>query len=129
MRVLYSLVPLNNHDLTFFISWFEEERRLDIDEKPLVVQLNWNKDDREGRFVLKNENDALPPKVGPLHISRWRCPRPGSAQDGHETGVSVIGLHWTFLFAAFPKWPFYPPTWKKTKRSSTSLCFILCFTK
>ncbi|XP_066472617.1 afadin isoform X13 [Tiliqua scincoides] len=39
------------------------ERRLDIDEKPLVVQLNWNKDDREGRFVLKNENDALPPKA------------------------------------------------------------------
>ncbi|XP_036981997.2 afadin isoform X2 [Artibeus jamaicensis] len=34
------------------------ERRLDVDEKPLVVQLNWNKDDREGRFVLKNENDA-----------------------------------------------------------------------
>nr|XP_048277181.1 afadin isoform X4 [Myodes glareolus] len=39
-----------------------EERRLDIDEKPLVVQLNWNKDDREGRFVLKNENDAIPAK-------------------------------------------------------------------
>ncbi|XP_017669153.1 PREDICTED: afadin-like, partial [Lepidothrix coronata] len=39
-----------------------EERRLDVDEKPLVVQLNWNKDDREGRFVLKNENDTLPPK-------------------------------------------------------------------
>ncbi|KAG9484041.1 hypothetical protein GDO78_009769 [Eleutherodactylus coqui] len=38
-----------------------EERRLDVDEKPLVVQLNWNKDDREGRFVLKNEND-IPPK-------------------------------------------------------------------
>uniref|UniRef100_A0A8D0GD72 Afadin n=1 Tax=Sphenodon punctatus TaxID=8508 RepID=A0A8D0GD72_SPHPU len=38
------------------------ERRLDIDEKPLVVQLNWNKDDREGRFVLKNENDMLPLK-------------------------------------------------------------------
>ncbi|XP_028638465.1 afadin [Grammomys surdaster] len=38
------------------------ERRLDIDEKPLVVQLNWNKDDREGRFVLKNENDAIPVK-------------------------------------------------------------------
>ncbi|XP_065744543.1 afadin isoform X7 [Phocoena phocoena] len=39
------------------------ERRLDIDEKPLVVQLNWNKDDREGRFVLKNENDAVPAKA------------------------------------------------------------------
>uniref|UniRef100_A0A8C5WE28 Afadin n=1 Tax=Leptobrachium leishanense TaxID=445787 RepID=A0A8C5WE28_9ANUR len=38
------------------------ERRLDIDEKPLVVQLNWNKDDREGRFVLKNENAIFPPK-------------------------------------------------------------------
>ncbi|XP_076714138.1 afadin isoform X3 [Callospermophilus lateralis] len=38
------------------------ERRLDTDEKPLVVQLNWNKDDREGRFVLKNENDAAPAK-------------------------------------------------------------------
>ncbi|XP_077139323.1 afadin isoform X28 [Ranitomeya variabilis] len=37
------------------------ERRLDVDEKPLVVQLNWNKDDREGRFVLKNEN-IIPPK-------------------------------------------------------------------
>ncbi|XP_058880216.1 afadin-like isoform X24 [Acipenser ruthenus] len=39
------------------------ERRLDLDEKPLVVQLNWNKDDREGRFVLKNENDIIPKKV------------------------------------------------------------------
>ncbi|KAM4633468.1 afadin isoform 4-T4 [Polymixia lowei] len=38
------------------------ERKLDLDEKPLVVQLNWNKDDREGRFVLKNENDILPKK-------------------------------------------------------------------
>ncbi|XP_066553572.1 afadin isoform X4 [Amia ocellicauda] len=40
-----------------------EERRLDLDEKPLVVQLNWNKDDREGRFVLKNENDIIPKKT------------------------------------------------------------------
>ncbi|XP_055495423.1 afadin isoform X6 [Leucoraja erinacea] len=39
-----------------------EERKLDKEEKPLVVQLNWNKDDREGRFVLKNENAFLPPK-------------------------------------------------------------------
>ncbi|XP_030627207.1 afadin isoform X8 [Chanos chanos] len=39
------------------------ERKLDLDEKPLVVQLNWNKDDREGRFVLKNENDIVPKKT------------------------------------------------------------------
>lgn len=43
--------------------YFVEERKLDKEEKPLVVQLNWNKDDREGRFVLKNENAFLPPKV------------------------------------------------------------------
>ncbi|XP_047497776.1 afadin-like [Penaeus chinensis] len=30
-----------------------EERRLADDEKPLLVQLNWNKDDREGRFLLR----------------------------------------------------------------------------
>uniref|UniRef100_A0A4W5NM02 Afadin n=1 Tax=Hucho hucho TaxID=62062 RepID=A0A4W5NM02_9TELE len=40
-----------------------DERKLDLDEKPLVVQLNWNKDDREGRFVLKNENDIIPKKM------------------------------------------------------------------
>ncbi|XP_072558841.1 afadin isoform X15 [Paramormyrops kingsleyae] len=40
-----------------------EERKLDLDEKPLVVQLNWNKDDREGRFVLKNENDIVPKRT------------------------------------------------------------------
>ncbi|TRY86925.1 hypothetical protein DNTS_002199 [Danionella cerebrum] len=40
-----------------------EERKLDLDEKPLVVQLNWNKDDREGRFVLKNENDIMHKRI------------------------------------------------------------------
>uniref|UniRef100_A0A8C4QSF1 Afadin, adherens junction formation factor a n=1 Tax=Eptatretus burgeri TaxID=7764 RepID=A0A8C4QSF1_EPTBU len=39
-----------------------EERRLGLNEKPLIVQLNWTKDDREGRFVLKNENDVTPVK-------------------------------------------------------------------
>lgn len=31
-----------------------EERKLNPDEKPLLVQLNWHIDDREGRFLLKN---------------------------------------------------------------------------
>lgn len=31
-----------------------EERRLNDDEKPLLVQLNWHIDDREGRFLLRN---------------------------------------------------------------------------
>lgn len=31
-----------------------EERKLNPDEKPLLVQLNWHVDDREGRFLLRN---------------------------------------------------------------------------
>ncbi|XP_076466246.1 afadin-like [Babylonia areolata] len=34
-----------------------EERRLGDDEKVLWVQLNWGKDVREGRFLLKDENE------------------------------------------------------------------------
>jgi afadin len=33
-----------------------EERKLQPSEKPLNVQLNWGKDDREGRFLLKRED-------------------------------------------------------------------------
>ncbi|XP_008304631.1 afadin [Stegastes partitus] len=36
-----------------------KERKLHPDEKPLVVQLNWNSDNREGRFVLKKDKDSL----------------------------------------------------------------------
>ncbi|CAJ0944381.1 unnamed protein product, partial [Mesorhabditis belari] len=45
-----------------------EERRLEIDEKPLVVQLMWHKDDREGRFLLKNNaNPYVPLSALQLH--------------------------------------------------------------
>lgn len=30
-----------------------EERKLEANEQPLLVQLEWNKDDREGRFLLR----------------------------------------------------------------------------
>lgn len=33
------------------------ERKMSPDEKPLLVQLNWHVDDREGRFLLKNVDD------------------------------------------------------------------------
>ncbi|XP_060518752.1 afadin isoform X6 [Cylas formicarius] len=33
------------------------ERKMSPDEKPLLVQLNWHVDDREGRFLLKNADD------------------------------------------------------------------------
>ena len=38
----------------------QESRKLKEDENPLLVQLNWIKDDREGRFLLKNEDDERP---------------------------------------------------------------------
>jgi len=42
--------------------WFflVEGRKLEMDERPLWVQLYWGKDQREGRFVLQN---AKLPKV------------------------------------------------------------------
>ena len=36
-----------------------------MDEKPLLVQLNWNKDDREGRFLLRrldSNNEVRSPR-------------------------------------------------------------------
>lgn len=30
------------------------ERRLDLSEYPLEVQLNWTRDEKEGKFVLRN---------------------------------------------------------------------------
>lgn len=34
-------------------------RKMDVDERPLLVQLNWTTDNREGRFVLKRDQDSL----------------------------------------------------------------------
>lgn len=33
-----------------------QERKLDTNERPLWIQLEWGKEGREGRFLLKNEN-------------------------------------------------------------------------
>ncbi|XP_063220039.1 afadin isoform X2 [Bacillus rossius redtenbacheri] len=42
-----------------------DERRLGMDEKPLLVQLNWHMDDREGRFLLRRIDDTtIVPAVG-----------------------------------------------------------------
>lgn len=38
-----------------------EERKLSDHERPLIIQLNWGKDDREGRFLLKTENQVSVP--------------------------------------------------------------------
>ncbi|CAJ0577570.1 unnamed protein product, partial [Mesorhabditis spiculigera] len=45
-----------------------EERKLDLEEKPLVVQLMWHRDDREGRFLLKKHGSQyLPLSALQLH--------------------------------------------------------------
>ena len=48
-----------------------EERCLGVDEKPLLVQLNWHKDDREGRFLLRraDEKSTLPAQQPPEESS------------------------------------------------------------
>jgi len=43
-----------------FYDYFLDGRKLEMDERPLWVQLYWGKDQREGRFVLQN---AKLPKV------------------------------------------------------------------
>ena len=35
------------------------ERRLGLDEKPLLVQLNWHREDRDGRFLLRSLTPEL----------------------------------------------------------------------
>ncbi|XP_050309768.1 afadin isoform X3 [Anthonomus grandis grandis] len=42
------------------------ERKMSGDEKPLLVQLNWHVDDREGRFLLKNVDDKTVGSMGSL---------------------------------------------------------------
>ncbi|XP_043119430.1 afadin [Puntigrus tetrazona] len=62
-EVIETLLEKFQHDGTsqpFSYSLYEvlknqEERKLDLSEKPLLVQLNWNKD-RDGRFVLKRDS-------------------------------------------------------------------------
>ncbi|XP_029585115.1 afadin-like [Salmo trutta] len=50
---------LNTPYFLFEVHANKEERQLDLSEKPLVVQLNWNTDNREGRFVLKKDKDII----------------------------------------------------------------------
>lgn len=53
------------------VSLSAEERCLGQDEKPLLVQLNWHKDDREGRFLLRraDEKSTLPAQQPPEESS------------------------------------------------------------
>lgn len=51
MEVKFTLWLCSSLNFNLFL--FADERKLGVDEKPLLVQLNWHKDDREGRFLLR----------------------------------------------------------------------------
>ncbi len=55
-KIITTLVQVmpNFHSLYKLYSFLDERKLQDI-EQPLFVQLNWGKDDREGRFLLKSE--------------------------------------------------------------------------
>lgn len=60
--VVLILAPILNYccpGLDFYYFYFSqaEERCLGTGEKPLLVQLNWHKDDREGRFLLRRADE------------------------------------------------------------------------
>ena len=48
------------------------ERRLNLEEKPLLVQLNWHKDDREGRFLLRRIDE--PSRLAEVNASSAENP-------------------------------------------------------
>ena len=49
---------LTNHQYALYeVHVTGEERRLKDYERPIIIQLNWGKDDREGRFLLKREDN------------------------------------------------------------------------
>ncbi|CAG0888923.1 unnamed protein product [Darwinula stevensoni] len=60
-----------------------EERRLGGEEKPLLVQLNWHKDDREGRFLLRRL-DIQSPHFSALHGTTQKTQVNSSVSE--ETG-------------------------------------------
>lgn len=47
-----------------------DERKLGPDELPLLVQLNWNMDDREGRFLLRRMDEKTYVRIW-LAIKVW----------------------------------------------------------
>ena len=51
---------------------FSGERKLADDEKPLLVQLNWHRDDREGRFLLRRMDEETHVSFTPCQASLRR---------------------------------------------------------
>ncbi|XP_041828575.1 afadin [Melanotaenia boesemani] len=70
-----------------------KERKLDLDERPLVVQLSWKSDNREGRFVLKKDGDSLKEsclekeKGGVIQTFKRTLSRKGKTKEKSKTSA------------------------------------------
>ncbi|XP_038155484.1 afadin isoform X2 [Cyprinodon tularosa] len=69
----------------------DKERKLDLDEKPLVLQLSWTSNNREGQFVLKKDHGSLEEschekeKGGVLQTFRRTLSRKGKKKEKNQT--------------------------------------------
>ncbi|XP_072222021.1 afadin [Leuresthes tenuis] len=68
------------------------ERKLELDERPLVVQLGWNSENREGRFVLKKdtleENCSDKGKGGVIQTFKRTLSRKGKPKEKNKTSAA-----------------------------------------
>lgn len=84
---------LTVNGISFLSLPFPEERRLREEEKPLFVQLNWGSDVREGRFLLRNEDDPTV-RVSVIYLTFF--------SDKKKILSFYIYLHGLFLCHRFP---------------------------
>ncbi|XP_056281714.1 afadin [Pseudoliparis swirei] len=70
-----------------------KERKLDLDERPLVVQLNWTADNGEGRFVLKEDEERLEEKGGLIRSFKRTLSRKEKNKEKHKNGSTEKQLN------------------------------------
>ncbi|KAM3594356.1 uncharacterized protein V6R79_006326 [Siganus canaliculatus] len=62
-----------------------KERKVGLDERPLIVQLNWTTDNREGRFVLKRDKETLEEKGGVIENFKRTLSRKEKKKEKSKT--------------------------------------------
>lgn len=87
-KCCYQFIPYTYHNLNFF--FVTDERRLGMDEKPLLVQLNWHMDDREGRFLLRRIDDKTNVSKTFLHTS--------------TSLILCVAVHYTTVWTTTDNW-------------------------
>ncbi|XP_059470521.1 afadin isoform X2 [Neocloeon triangulifer] len=61
------------------------EKRLEAEQRPLMVQLNWHKDDLEGRFLLRRRNEvSVQPSFEESSFKRKPSGKKSKKRDQHQ---------------------------------------------